>query len=135
MTYRVAAPVLYESPIVQNLGLFLLGIDKPSPTDPPGSNSQDSSDASNQSPPFHKIHLLDQVKKLYIVHASSRIPIENPYMVSVVEEDESGVHDAIDADALGRADLKGWALADRVLDAARGSRPPGGFLLIAWKNS
>lgn len=49
-------------------------------------------------------------------------------MVSVVEKNESGVHDAIDADALGRADLEGWTLADRVLDAARESRPSGGFL-------
>ena len=135
MLYQVAAPVLYNSPIVQNLGLFLLGIEKPSPPNQAGPKKQDSSDASNQSPPFHKIHLLDKVKKLYIVHASSRIPIENPYMVSVVEEDESGVHDAIDADALGRRIWRDghWRIESWM--QLEDQDPLEDSCLIDWKNS
>ena len=78
--YRIVAPVLYEEPIVQNIGLFFLGIEQP------GQGRNDSDDQANiishpeienvsetvteGSIPYHKRHLLDLVKKLHIIRAS-----------------------------------------------------------------
>lgn len=105
--YQVVSPILYDSPIVQNLGLLLLGIETP------------RSDDDQHSIPYHKTTLLDQVRALHIIHASSRIPnsVIHCYMASSYSPPwESLKSDVEDADTLGRADLDSWMLAAHLID-------------------
>lgn len=64
--YTVAAPLLYREPVVQNMGLLLRGIEKPVPVDQP--NFENDLDLTKKQVPYHKIPLLNQVRKLYPVH-------------------------------------------------------------------
>jgi hypothetical protein len=107
--YRVTSPILYESPIVQNVGLFLRGIERPYPR-------ISRYDNKRRAGYEHKRDLLGKVKKLHIVHASSNRPLGEVFMT--VDGDEhkhkhkiDTLLTAYDADILGLMDLSGWQLA------------------------
>lgn len=99
--YETVSPILYHSPIVQNLGLFIEGIQHP---------------YESRSAPYHKIDLLSKVKNLTIIHASSPVPIKSPRL-SILDDGSALDPDAVDSfmvDRLGRSDLESWKFA-RVL--------------------
>jgi hypothetical protein len=116
--YRTVSPILYHTPIVQNLGLFLLGIDQtPRPDD-------------DDVVPYHKSRLLDKVQKLHLIHASSRKGVERQYMTAPCTETEPDPFSfseeslkTCDADKLGMADVEGWLLAERILKVTPIARP------------
>jgi len=103
--YRVTSPILYESPIVQNMGLFLRGIERPYPR-------ISRYDNKRRAGYEHKRDLLGKVKKLHIVHASSNRPRGEVFMsVDGGARKIDTLLTAYDADTLGLMDLSGWQLA------------------------
>lgn len=119
--YRLATSVLYKELVVQNVGLLLMGIQEPRPTVAEnvstGHNAGNDSSDADQSVPYHKSVLLDKIEKVHIVLASSRVPVEEPYMVVVGASprrlDRLESHKA---DRLGTLDLDGWILAGSLVD-------------------
>jgi hypothetical protein len=113
MMYQIVSPILYQAPVVQDMGLFLQGIEKPLPNhdhlirrDGDKMNNDD-----DHAVPYHKKKLLGQIKRLYIVHASSSKSTGPAYMLS---RDTSGWEmplEACNADVLGTRDLKSWIMA------------------------
>ena len=80
MLYQVTSPILYHTPIVQNLGLFFEGIQHP----------YDKS--RNGIAPYHKFEHFDQVRKLHLIHASSNIPLRpDECFLKVDNNAESGI--------------------------------------------
>ena len=115
--YRTVSPILYHTPIVQNLGLFLLGIEQP----------PRAADGDNDIP-YHKSKLLDKVTKLHLIHSSSRKGVGTRYMTTPSSHeatprvfDENQLR-TCNADRLGLADLEGWLLATRILRATPSAR-------------
>ena len=106
----MVCPILYDAPVVQNLGLFLRGIDKPLP--PP------QTDHDKYPVPSHKAALLDLTTSLHVVHASSRNPLLKPYLESKMRHSlpEKNIVRSSRADRLGRVDLAGWRMTRRLLD-------------------
>jgi len=125
--YKIVAPVLYEEPIVQNIGLFFLGVEQPSH----GRNKSDdqannisqsefengSETGTEGSIPYHKRHLLDLVKKLHIIRASSRTRLDKYYIEhsSKAHFDSASDLKYADCGRLARAELEGWFLAESLL--------------------
>jgi hypothetical protein len=60
--YQIVSPILYEAPVVQNMGLFLQGIEVPRPT----RRGKKTDDAVNHGAPYHKMELLGHVKQLHM---------------------------------------------------------------------
>jgi len=112
----VVCPILYHAPVVQNLGLFLRGIDKPLP--PP------QTDHDKYPVPSHKAALLDLTTSLHVVHASSRNPLLKPYLESKMRfsRPEKNIVRSSRADRLGRVDLAGWRMTRRLLDVTEPKR-------------
>jgi len=115
--YKTVSPILYHTPIVQNLGLFLLGIEQPP-------RAADDDDVI----PYHKSKLLNKVTKLHLIHSSSRKAVGTRYMTMpssheatprVFNENDLRI---CNADRLGLADLEGWLLATRILRATPSAR-------------
>jgi hypothetical protein len=103
--YRVTSPILYESPIVQNMGLFLRGIERPYPR-------ISRYDNKRRAGYEHKRDLLGKVKKLHIVHSSSNRSRGEVFMtVDGGARKIDTLLTAYDADILGLMDLSGWQLA------------------------
>ena len=130
--YQIVAPILYDEPIVQNIGLFFLGVEQPitgrnEPNDQADIVSQSKIDnqtetetgtESDQSPPYHKRQLLDLVKKINIIRASSSEPLDECYMENdndEYEENDSYL-DEMNCDRLGREDTGGLILAKSLLE-------------------
>jgi len=93
--YETVSPILYHSPIVQNLGLFLEGIQHP---------------YESRSAPYHKIDLLSKVINLSIIHASSPDTIKSPRL-AIVDDGAAPNPDVVDSftgDRLGISDLRSW---------------------------
>jgi hypothetical protein len=127
--YEVVAPILYDEPIVQNIGLFFLGVEQPSH----GRNAPDDqedirkSEADNEtgtkteddhSIPYHKRQLLDLVKKINFIRASSSQTIDEFYMENVnheYKENDSYLNE-MNCDKLGREDIEGLILAKSLLE-------------------
>lgn len=115
--YRTVSPILYHTPIVQNLGLFLLGIEQPPRLDDDKDNI-----------PYHKSKLLDKVTKLHLIHSSSRKGVGRRYMTTpwslgtfphIFNEERLKT---CNADRLGMADLEGWLLATQTFRAMPSAR-------------
>jgi hypothetical protein len=103
--YRVTSAILYDTPIVQNMGLFLRGIERPYPR-------VSRYDNKRRAGYEHKRDLLGKVKKLHIVHASSNRPRGEVFMtVDRGARKIDTLLTAYDADVLGLMDLSGWQLA------------------------
>ena len=126
--YKVVAPILYEEPIVQNIGLFFLGIEQPSQDQNESddqANTISHSEIENRSEtgtegsiPYHKRHLLDLVKKLNIIRASSSTPlyrcyIEHPTTSFLLLAADKHL---IKCDPLATAEIEGWTLAKSLLN-------------------
>lgn len=120
--------MLYTSPIVQDLGRFLEGVLEPLPTNDEESHQGEDEDLdesddkstrllSEYSIPYHKSILLDQVKRLYIIHASSRIAWEG--------EDPTAKSDG---DELAKIDREGWELTVDIVN----SRPHVSFARLQY---
>jgi hypothetical protein len=88
--------VLYDAPVVQDMGLFLRGFER---TD----NGNE-----NQTIPYHKRKLLGLTKKLYIVHASSSATLGPYYMGTRAKAGYTTDLEACKADPLGTRDLLSW---------------------------
>jgi len=97
--------VLYREPVVQDLGLLLRGIERPL------ANGADidhaASISSDEEVPLHKLHALALIKRLYLVHASSRKTII-PELWTHNKAYEFPSSDTCRADALARRDMVGW---------------------------
>lgn len=113
--------MLYDSPIVQNLGLFLQGVDKPVPSinsQHPSTGADDDEITDNTPVPYHKQALLNLVTNLHIVHASSSVPlpVDDCYLVMPTYERRTLVSlEECRADRLGKMDLDGYVLADDIM--------------------
>jgi hypothetical protein len=103
-------PILYVSPIFQSVGVFLEGVLQPiAKSDEElgqGSNIISTRPLSDHSIPYHKTVLLNHVKKLFIVHASSRTSAEG--------KDPT---EKSDGDKLAEIDREGWDLAKAIIDS------------------
>lgn len=75
---------------------------------------------SEHSVPYHKSLLLDQVKKVIIIHASSRTPSKNPYIQAARPECrwDGELTEQWDVDILAAADLDGWGHTKYILSHA-----------------
>jgi hypothetical protein len=126
--YQVSAPILYEEPIVQNIGLFFLGVEQPitGRNEPDGQAdiaSQSKMREENeteiaQSIPYHKRQLLDIVKKINIIRASSSTPLDKCYLEHPYDaylNRASQLHDA-KCDRLARGEIEGWILAQSLVE-------------------
>jgi hypothetical protein len=109
--YKVASEVLYHSPIVQNMGLFLVGIDKPYPR-------PSSVDTTKCAGFAHKRYLLAQVRKIHIIHSSTNRPLESVYMQSASTGNPKESL-SCNADQLGQMDLQGWILASSLINGEK----------------
>lgn len=84
---------------------------------------RDKEGKNHESIPYHKRTLLDAVTKLYIVNASSRIPVHICFMRGHPRKSDIDIPlDKCRADRLGQMDLDGWILADRVSRLAKLNR-------------
>jgi hypothetical protein len=113
MMYQIVSPILYEAPVVQDMGLFLQGIEKPLPNhdrlirrDGDKMNNDD-----DHAVPYHKKKLLGQIKRLYIVHASSSKSTGPAYMLTRDTDEWRTPVEACTADVLGTRDLSSWIMA------------------------
>ena len=125
--YKIVATVLYEEPIVQNIGLFFLGIEQPSQdrneSDDQAniishSETENGSETGTEgSIPYHKRHLLDLVKKLHIIRASSNTPLDKYYIEHPTTPYLFYGSDlqSVKCDRLARAEIEGWLLAESLL--------------------
>lgn len=125
--YKIVAPVLYEELIVQNIGLFFLGIEKPSH----GRNQADdriniisqsdieceAGPRTDKAVPYHKRYLLDLVKKVNIIRFSSSTPLDKYYIENPAEAGwyPASNLDFANCDRLARAEIDGWILAESLL--------------------
>jgi hypothetical protein len=111
--YQTVSPTLYHSPIVQNVGQFLEGIQHP---------------YQSQTTPYHKLDLLDKVFNLSIIHASSSEPVKSPRL-SILDNGIAPDPNAVDmfmVDRLGKSDLESWKLANvlsKSITAGSDTRP------------
>ena len=92
--YQIVAPILYDEPIVQNIGLLFLGVEQPiagrnepddqadvvNPSEFLNENETETETETAQSIPYHKCQLLDLIKKINIIRASSSTPLDKCYM-------------------------------------------------------
>ena len=113
MLYEIVSPMLYETPVVQDMGLFLQGVEKPLPNHdrlmrPDGEKSIDEDD---HAVPYHKKKLLGLVKRLYIDHASSSKSTGPMYMRTRGVSGWTMPIEACTADVLGTRDLNSWTMA------------------------
>jgi hypothetical protein len=127
--YQIVAPILYDEPVVQNIGLFFLGVEQPltgrNELDDQNNivsqseigNENETETETAQSIPYHKRQLLDLVKKINIVRASSSSAINACYMEhpSKAYLDEASQLDRMDCDGLARGEIEGWVLAETLL--------------------
>lgn len=126
--YQIVAPILYDEPIVQNIGLFFLGVEQPitGRNEPADQVDVSKSEAdietgtkteNDHSIPYHKRQLLDLVKKIHIIRASSSTPLDKCYMENTYheyEENDSYLNE-MNCDRLGREDIEGLILAKSLL--------------------
>jgi hypothetical protein len=123
--YQIVSPILYEAPVVQNMGLFLQGIEVPRPT----RRGKKTDDAVNHGAPYHKMELLGHVKQLHIVHASSSKSAGPVYMTSQEASHRDpffrrqSALEACTADALGTADLHSWIMVKDLIGQLEGIEP------------
>jgi hypothetical protein len=134
--YHIVAPILYDEPIVQNVGLFFLGVEqlitgRNEPDNQADVVSQSEIEHENeieietetetetaQSIPYHKRQLLDLVKKINIIRASSSTPLDKCYVENTnheYEENDSYLNE-MNCDRLGREDIEGLILAKSLLE-------------------
>lgn len=108
---------MYHSPVVQNLGLFLQGIEEPLPalTHLPALGSSTPTADDNNYDVGHKRDLLSKVRKLYIINTSSAKPGGAVYMVTRGSHLYDGNTADCHADKLGSVDLAAWELASDLL--------------------
>jgi hypothetical protein len=114
MMYQIVSPILYQAPVVQDMGLFLQGIEKPLPNHGGLSRqngAQINDDDNDHAVPYHKKKLLGQIKRLYMVHASSSKSTGPAYMLSRDTSRWEMPLEACNADDLGTRDLKSWIMA------------------------
>lgn len=107
------------------MGLFLLGIEEPVSHLAVDAEQRDvladHQGTLEHSVPFHKQRLLDQVRRLYLIHSSSRTPVslDKCFMSAKLESPRTrGILEKCRADRLGTADLDGWLLAKRIFGQA-----------------
>jgi hypothetical protein len=134
--YQIVAPILYDEPIVQNVGLFFLGVEQPiigrnEPDNQEDVVSQSKIESENESEtktgtaqliPYHKRRLLDFVKKINIIRVSSSTPLDRCYMeysgsawYSAYISD-TFLLKATNCDRLAREEIEGWVLAGSLLE-------------------
>jgi hypothetical protein len=105
--YGIVTPILYREPIVQDLGRLIRGIERPLPD---GTAYEHAiSISSDEDLPLHKLHALALIKKLHLVHASSRLPV-TPHLRTTNKAYEFPSNETCQADALARIDLDGWEM-------------------------
>ena len=128
--YQIVAPILYDEPIVQNIGLFFLGVEQPTPSrndldDQNDIVSQSEIENDNetetdtaQSIPYHKRRLLDLAKRVNIIRASSSKPLDKCYMECSGSAYMSHTIQlkATNCDRLAREEIEGWVLAGSLLE-------------------
>ena len=107
--YQVVSEVLYHSPVVQDVGLFLQGIEKPIILDTyePDQSRSALLATTIGSSLGHKRDLLGKVQTLYIIHHSSRTPEGSVFMVTRGKPRDDPKLEDHHADILGSADLAG----------------------------
>jgi hypothetical protein len=109
--YEVVTEVLYHSPIVQNFGLFLDGLQKPlAPMPRQKSGVPASTTIKTGSLVEHKRYLLSKVRKLTLIHHSTRKGIEDLHMMSTAGRNRDIELKYCYADERGQDDLDGWTL-------------------------
>lgn len=96
---------------MQNIGLFLQGIEKPMPGEDGFSAHIRSIDPTEQLVPYHKKMLLGLVKNLHIVHASSDRPMGKVFMLAQGQVRHMATLEARRGDILGEMDLSSWIMA------------------------
>jgi hypothetical protein len=110
--YQVVTEVLYHSPIVQNFGLFLEGLQKPlvpiKPRQTPGVPA--SITTKTGSLVGHKRYLLGKVRKLTLIHHSTSKGMEDLHMMSTAGRNRDIELKYCYADERGQDDLDGWTL-------------------------
>lgn len=102
------------------MGLFITGVEKPTR----------QTEDEHHSVPYHKRKLLDQVRKLHLVHASARDGISEEDCSMVLQIDlhpQRGIPQSCRSDRLGTADLEGWILAESIIKEVLREDPPGGI--------
>jgi len=117
--------VLYREPVVQDLGLLIRGIERPLPDGVDIDHA--ASISSDEEVPLHKLHALALIKRLYLVHASSRKTII-PELWTHNKAYEFPSSDTCRADALAHRDMVGWENARAI--ARRACRVHGESLPI-----
>jgi hypothetical protein len=135
--YAIVTPVLYREPVVQDLGLLIRGIERPLPDGVDIDHA--ASISSDEEVPLHKLHALALIKRLYLVHASSRKTI-TPELWTQNKAYEFPSSDTCRADALAHRDMVGWENVKAITKRARrvhGESFPifqhvGGLALGSW---
>lgn len=102
--------------MVQDLGLLIRGIERPLAAGIDIDHA--SSISSTEDVPLHKLHALGLVKRLRLVHASSRHKV-SPRLQTTNKAYEFPSNETCDADVLARADLNGWENTKRTIKRAR----------------
>ena len=122
--YGIVTPVLYREPVVQDLGLFLKGIQRPMATGTTIDHAKTLHPA--ESVPLHKIHALALVKSLHLVHASSRHAITPNVTTEELEDPDSDTNDDYGryvrdchTKSLADSDINGWNKANNLIYQAR----------------
>jgi hypothetical protein len=117
--YQVVTEVLYHSPIVQNFGLFLEGLQKPlapiKARQKPGVPASTTSKIKTGSLVEHKRNLLGKVRKLTLIHHSRREFLEDLHMMSTAWRARDIELRACYADKRGQDDLDGWKLVKELI--------------------
>jgi hypothetical protein len=128
------SPILYEAPVVQDIGLFLHGVENPViKLDRPRRvywdlpECRQTKDAGDQAVPYSKNKLLGQVKRLYFVHASSSKSTGPAYMLTRDTSRWETPLGACNADILGTQDLKSWFTARNIVCDLKSKKPHSGF--------
>jgi hypothetical protein len=116
--YAIVTPLLYREPIVQDLGLFMQGIEKPLPAGTTSTYNHSLQISSDEDLPVHKLHALALVRNLHLVHASSSNAV-TPQLCTTNKAYEFPSSDLCHADKLGRADLDGWRDANTIIKKAK----------------
>jgi hypothetical protein len=117
--YQVVTEVLYHSPIVQNFGLFLEGIQRPlapiKPRPRPEAPAPLTEKTKIGSLVEHKRHLLGKVRKLTLIHHSTMEDLEDLHMMS-----RGGRSHDVDlkycyGDERAQDDIDGWKLVKELI--------------------
>lgn len=126
--YEIVTPILYREPVVQDLGLFLRGIERPLPA---GNAVAHPNSIDHVEPlPLHKLHALALVKSLHLVHASSHHPIT--LVATRLEREKirldrnggygryafAGDYSLCHTDSLADNDINGWNKAETIITKA-----------------